>query len=167
MKTSSVILLVVIVVLIVVGVWFFVTYNQNQYATGPATYVPTSTVSTSPSSTSAALVSVGQSPALGTYLTAENGMTLYKFTNDTPGSGVSTCTGQCAVLWPPYTIPSSSSIAEILVPGATGTFDTITRSDGTIQLTYNGYPLYYYAKDAMPGDTNGQNVGGVWFVVNP
>src|SRR5262249_11557545 len=100
------------------------------------------------------------------YLVAANGMTLYHFTKDTPG--VSNCSGQCAVQWPPYTVSSSTAAAGL--PGGSavgGTISTIVRSDGTMQVTYNGEPLYFWYKDVNPGDTTGQNVGGVWFVVAP
>ena len=43
---------------------------------------------------------------------------------------------------------------------------TTTRTDGTVQVTYNGWPLYYYVKDKAPGDVTGQDVGGVWYVVS-
>jgi predicted lipoprotein with Yx(FWY)xxD motif len=51
--------------------------------------------------------------------------------------------------------------------GATGTFATFARPDGTMQVSYNGKPLYYFAKDTKAGDTNGQGVGGKWFIAAP
>lgn len=104
---------------------------------------------------------VREDAALGQYLTAPNGMTLYLFTKDT--AGVSTCYAQCAVNWPPLlatTLPK-------LPAGATGKLTLTPRTDGTQQVTYNNMPLYYWIKDAKAGDTTGQNVGGVWFVVKP
>jgi predicted lipoprotein with Yx(FWY)xxD motif len=101
---------------------------------------------------------------LGTYLAAPNGMTLYLYKADQ--AGVSNCTGACAAEWPPYTI--SASIATPIVgstPGITGAVGTITRADGTIQVTYNNMPLYFYAKDKIVGDAKGQNVGG-FVIVN-
>ncbi|MBV9349706.1 MAG: hypothetical protein JO026_03065 [Patescibacteria group bacterium] len=91
-------------------------------------------------------------------------MTLYKYTKDT--NNVSNCTGQCAVMWPPYTVADQSNLSNVK-PDVKGSVGTITRADGTLQVTYNGMPLYFYNKDAKPGDTTGQGVGGVWFVVAP
>jgi len=114
-------------------------------------------------STVAPTVQIHRDATLGSLLTDSQGKTLYLFTNDKPG--VSNCSGECATFWPPLTIDSSSlptgpdSIAAGL--GAT------TRDDGTQQVTYNGVPLYYWAKDTKPGDTLGQGVNGVWFVVPP
>ena len=90
-------------------------------------------------------------------------MMLYKYTKDS--KGVSNCVGACAVNWPPYTVPAGSVLN--LQAGVTGMISTITRADGTLQVAYNGVPLYYWKDDKKPGDTTGQNVGGVWFVVKP
>lgn len=108
-------------------------------------------------------VTVAQDPTLGAYLTGENGRTLYVLTTDTPG--VSTCSGGCATNWPPFTIDAASTVQG--ASGVTGAFATITRDDGTHQVTFGGAPLYYFAGDAAAGDVNGQGSGGVWFVVSP
>lgn len=100
---------------------------------------------------------------LGNYLIASNSMTLYYFTKDT--SGVSNCYDACANSWKPYIISSTDSIE--IGQGIMGNISTIVRTDGTMQLTYNGAPLYFWSKDIKPGDTNGQNIGSVWFVVKP
>ncbi|UUZ95930.1 cupredoxin domain-containing protein [Paenibacillus sp. P25] len=99
--------------------------------------------------------------ALGAYLTDDAGMTLYMFTKDT--TDVSACYDKCAAAWPIYyadnlLIPAELSAAD---------FKTITRNDGTKQLSYKGMPLYYYVKDTKPGDITGQGVGKVWYVINP
>ena len=109
----------------------------------------------------AQVVSVTRSATLGDHLVASNGMTLYRYTKDT--KGVSNCYTACAVTWPPY----MSTIQGPLGAGATGTIATIARTDGGQQITYNGVPLYYFKTDAKVGDTLGQNVGGIWFVVKP
>jgi len=96
---------------------------------------------------------------LGSILVNGEGFTLYIFTNDTGGE--STCYDACADTWPP--IPGDVTIASDLDASI---FGTTTRDDGSEQLTVNGMPLYLYAPDAAPGDTNGQGVGGVWFVVD-
>jgi predicted lipoprotein with Yx(FWY)xxD motif/uncharacterized cupredoxin-like copper-binding protein len=107
-------------------------------------------------------VFVRQDPALGPILTDPKGMTLYLFTKDTK-PGESTCYDKCAQSWPPFTASEPLGL-----PGRVeGKLTTITRTDGTKQVAYNGIPLYYFAKDTKPGDTNGQGIGGVWFVVHP
>jgi predicted lipoprotein with Yx(FWY)xxD motif len=101
-------------------------------------------------------------PKLGDYLVDAKGMTLYLFTQDTPGA--STCTGGCLKAWPALVAAGNVTAG----PGVAGKLDVITRADdGSKQVTYNGYPLYYWKKDQAPGDTTGQGIGGVWFVVPP
>jgi len=97
-------------------------------------------------------------PDLGSILTDSAGMTLYLFTND---DGTSTCYDACATNWPPLLVDGEPTAAAD-VPGALG---TAQRSDGALQVTYDGSPLYYFHTDAAPGDANGQGVGGVWFVI--
>jgi len=100
-----------------------------------------------------------------TILVGENGMTLYYYTPD-KGTRQATCTGQCLALWPPLLMP-----AGITKPtgekGVNGTLGTVTSPAGGMQVTYNGWPLYFWTKDKAPGDTTGQNVAGKWFVVPP
>lgn len=99
----------------------------------------------------------------GQILVGSNGMTLYTFANDE--EGVSNCSGDCAVAWPPLTV---SAEEEITFAGeAMGEWGTIEREDGSLQVTYNGAPLYYWVQDVVPGDTTGHNVGDVWFVAQP
>ena len=100
---------------------------------------------------------------LGTYLIGNSGMTVYTYGKDTPGK--STCTGTCAQNWPPYRLPAGSALN--LQAGITGAIGAIAREDGTTQVTYKGMPLYFYAGDKTSSDTNGQGVGGVWYVVKP
>lgn len=107
-------------------------------------------------------IHVREDPVLGRYLSDAEGMTLYLFTNDTT-ENESTCYDQCAEAWPPFTVeepvlPRSLEDDELT---------TIERTDGTTQVAYNGIPLYYWASDEQPGDTTGQGVGDVWFVVEP
>ena len=93
-------------------------------------------------------------------LTNSAGFTLYSFGPDT--STTSNCTGSCATFWPPVKGPATAG------SGVTGTLSVITRSDGTMQATYDGHPLYTYAADGAPGQNkgNGLNVsGGVWHEV--
>ncbi len=86
-------------------------------------------------------------------------MTLYIFTNDEAGAGVSVCNDDCATNWPPFFVADAE-----LPEGVPGELTVITRDDGTEQLAYNGMPLYYFAADAEPGDTTGHERGDVWYV---
>jgi predicted lipoprotein with Yx(FWY)xxD motif len=91
-----------------------------------------------------------------TVLTSANGFTLYSFAPDT--ATTSNCNGTCAQNWPPVTGPTTAS-------GVTGTFGTIKRSDGSVQATFDGHPLYTFVGDTAPGQNkgNGLNVaGGLW-----
>ena len=98
---------------------------------------------------------------LGSIVVDGEGMTVYVFDEDTPGSGASSCSGQCLVAWPPVVAESETPA----VDGVTGEIGTITRDDGTLQVTLEGWPLYYWQDDTAPGDTTGQGVQGVWWVV--
>jgi predicted lipoprotein with Yx(FWY)xxD motif len=97
----------------------------------------------------------------GGILTDADGMTLYTFDNDT--STVSACGTACTPTWPPLTTTGTPTKDESL----TGTVGTITRDDGSTQVTYNGKPLYHNVGDTAAGDTTGDAVGGVWHVVTP
>lgn len=110
------------------------------------------------------LLGTDASTALGTYLIASNGFTLYTYTRDK--EGVSSCSGLCAQNWPPYTV-ASKAVLKNIQKGVGGTVDAISRTDGDMQVTYNGAPLYFWSKDKKSGDTTGQGVGGVWFVAKP
>lgn len=110
-------------------------------------------------------VGVADNATLGKVLVNAAGMTLYVYTQDTPGKGTSTCTGGCATTWPPLVAPSSGTPQA--APGVTGALGAITRADGTKQVTMNGAPLYLYAGDTKAGEASGQAVGSVWFAVTP
>ncbi|WP_159621669.1 hypothetical protein [Ruania rhizosphaerae] len=97
---------------------------------------------------------------LGTILVDGEGMTLYLFTNDEPG--VSNCEGECIENWPALEgEPEAGDGVDAALLGS------IERSDGTVQATYNDWPLYYWVQDSAPGDTTGQGVNDVWYVVSP
>jgi len=100
---------------------------------------------------------------LGTILMDARGMTLYYFANDIPASGISSCSGQCAVAWPVFFVDS----VKVSPPLDAADFGSITRADGTKQTTYYGWPLYYWQGDTKPGDVSGENVQKVWFVMRP
>jgi predicted lipoprotein with Yx(FWY)xxD motif len=107
-----------------------------------------------------ATVSTAESD-LGTILVDADGMTLYLFEQDT--GDASTCYGECEAAWPPL-VAEDPTAGDGVDEGKLG---TTTRDDGSVQVTYDGHPLYYFASDGAPGDTQGQGIGDVWFVVDP
>ena len=112
------------------------------------------------SSSAAATVATG-STSLGTVLTNSQGLTLYYFTPE-QGSKVA-CTGSCASTWPPLTASGAPSAPS----GVSGTFATVTLADGSMEVTYNGWPLHTYSGDSAAGQTNGQGIGGKWYAATP
>ncbi len=96
---------------------------------------------------------------LGAILVDDTGMTLYLFLPDDQGD--STCNGGCATVWPPLTgeYDAGAGVDASLL-------GTVTRGDGTSQVTYNGWPLYRYSGDSEPGDASGQSLGGNWWVID-
>jgi len=108
-------------------------------------------------------VEIANSATLGDYLVGEDGRALYLLTKDS--SGTSTCTASCAVTWPPFTLDAGETA--VAGAGVTGAIAPITRADGSKQVAINGLPLYYYSGDTAAGQTNGQNVGGVWYLASP
>jgi predicted lipoprotein with Yx(FWY)xxD motif len=132
-----------------------------------------STSSTGSGSTSSAAAPASSAPAASSgsalktatiggavVLTNAKGFTLYSFAPDTPTT--SKCNGSCATYWPPVKGPVTAG------PGVTGKLGTIKRSDGSVQATYDGHPLYTYAADTAPGQAKGNGLnasGGVWHEV--
>jgi len=111
-----------------------------------------------------AAVTLGTASAsLGTIVVDGKGMTVYEYGNDVQGADSSTCTGQCASNWP--AVPGGTSAPAL--QGVTGAVATIKGVDGKPQLTLNGWPLYYYVGDTAAGQTSGQGVGNVWWVLSP
>lgn len=92
-------------------------------------------------------------------LVGPNHMTLYTFDKDTAGSGKSTCNGPCATNWPPLMATETDK--------PSGDFSIVTRDDGKKQWAVKGKPLYYWAKDAKPGDKTGDGFNKVWQVARP
>ena len=131
---------------------------------GPAA---SSSASSSASGTASSSASAAElktaSSSVGERVVAANGKTVYVFTKDVKGSGKSACTGGCAASWPAVTTTSATPA----VDGVGGTIGTIPTADGKMQITINGMPIYFYSKDEDSGDTYGQGVGGVWFMVSP
>jgi predicted lipoprotein with Yx(FWY)xxD motif len=106
---------------------------------------------------------------LGPVLADGQGITLYLFETDKRGSP-SRCYGICAVQWPPDTLPGGIA-APVAGPGIEpGLLGTAPRTDGTTQITYHGWPLYFWPPDRVPGKATGQaltNAGGRWYVLDP
>ncbi len=122
-------------------------------ASSVAASVPAAAAAAAPAP--AALAEVG---TLGQVLVGANGNTLYAFTKDV--DGVSTCFDACAAAWPAVTVTAGFTPPVGVDPALVSTVD---RPDGSKQLKIGKWPLYFYAGDGAPGDTNGQGVGGVWF----
>jgi len=106
-------------------------------------------------------VKVAKKDGVGSYLTDIKGMTLYFFKKDAPGK--SACEGECVAKWPVYFVETVAAKDGL----DAGSFGTITRGDGKKQTTYKGMPLYFFAGDKAPGDTNGQGIKDVWYAVSP
>jgi len=104
---------------------------------------------------------IKQKEVIGNYLADGKGMTLYYFKKDQKDKN--SCTGPCLEKWPVY------HGGQIQAPrGSDGKdFGEFTRADGKKQSTFKGWPLYYFAGDKAPGDTKGQGVKDVWYVINP
>ena len=115
-------------------------------------------------STSKATVSTAKNAALGTIVVGSTGRTLYHYLDD-HGKKID-CTGACATQWPPVLVAKSAKP----VAGAgikAGKLGTITRPDGTVQVTYNGFPLYRFAGDTKSGQANGQGLESSWYALAP
>ncbi|MFD4832364.1 SCO0930 family lipoprotein [Streptomyces uncialis] len=101
--------------------------------------------------------------ALGKVVTDSEGRTLYRFDNDAARPSNSTCDGGCAQMWPPV-LAMGTRAARGMDPSLLG---EVTRTDGSQQLTLDGWPLYRFAEDTAPGRAKGQGVGGTWFAAAP
>ncbi len=141
------------------GVWFVIS------PTGKEIETPIGSAAIPVSSPAAAFleptINLSSDPTLGQFLVDGKGMTLYIFTKDGPDQ--SNCTGNCLTNWPPL-LTNGSPIAGSTVDDSK--IGSTLLADGTRIVTYNHMPLYYYFKDTKPGDTNGQGVGSVWYVVS-
>ena len=128
--------------------------NSNESSGTAATAAPATTAAQAASGTTVALAS----STLGDILVDGDGRTLYAFTKDKGDQSV--CSGDCATSWPALTGPATAGT------GVQGSLlSTSMQANGRSQVTYGGKPLYYFAGDAKPGDTNGQDVGNVWFAL--
>ena len=135
--------------------------SSSSQSSGPAYgYGNSGTSGTSGTSAASAALKTEATKA-GTVLASPRGLTLYYYAEDKPGSGRSVCAGGCAAAWPPLVAPVRAP-AGVHLPGPLG---TITRPDGTKQVTINGYPVYRYADDTAPGQAAGNGIEGAWHVI--
>ncbi|MGH2879162.1 MAG: COG4315 family predicted lipoprotein [Solirubrobacteraceae bacterium] len=140
--------------------------SETTSSAAASTPAATTTSASAPTSGGGTVVAVKHASKLGTILAAgPTKLTVYMFEGDK--GAVSSCSGACASVWPPVTSSGAPSVS-----GAAKSADlgTITRSDGTTQVTYNGHPLYFFAKDKDSGDAYGQGVHGFgadWYALKP
>jgi predicted lipoprotein with Yx(FWY)xxD motif len=136
--------------------------SQAPASAAPASQAPASAAASAPASGST--IDAKPVGSIGTVLVAgSSGLTVYNFTQDVKDNGKSACSGACLATWPALTVPAGS--APVAGTGVTGKLGTITRDDGTLQVTYNGLPLYFFSGDKAPGDSNGVYSG--WVSVKP
>ncbi len=126
--------------------------------TNPLATAEASTTTTTEPEPAAGLVALADS-SLGSVLVDGDGNVLYLFTPDEQSESV--CYDECAGFWPPLVgdFEAGDGVDAALM-------GSVARTDGSEQVTYNGWPLYYFANDAAPGDTNGQGVNEVWYVLD-
>jgi predicted lipoprotein with Yx(FWY)xxD motif len=130
--------------------------------------ITTQTTETSQASvpvTGAVTIKSTLSDTHGQILTDENGVAVYALTKDTQKGTTSACTDQeCTSKWKPVTTQAAPVAGQGVVQNLLG---TITRQDGTMQVTYNGWPLYYLISETTSGTTNGQGMENEWFLLSP
>jgi predicted lipoprotein with Yx(FWY)xxD motif len=110
-------------------------------------------------------VSTAEQGEYGKYLVDDKGMSLYLFEADEDGQ--SNCYDACAGAWPPLVTDGKPQAGGGTKQDLLG---TVARKDGAMQVTYGGWPVYYFVKDKSPGDTKGQEVkgfGAEWYLINP
>ena len=131
----------------------------------PAEAPATPPITAAPSA--AAALMVAETAEYGPHLTDAGGRALYLLEADTPGA--STCYDACAEVWPPFVAPQGTPTAGDAAVQS-DLIGTLQRRDGTMQITYNGHPLYHYSRDPGPGQVTGQDYTdewGEWYLVTP
>jgi predicted lipoprotein with Yx(FWY)xxD motif len=134
--------------------------NKNSSSNASSTTTPAPAKTAQPATT----IDVHKT-GLGTVLVDSQGRTLYLFEADK--NGKSACAGGCATAWPPLTTTGAAVAGTGAIKKLIG---TTKRSDGTMQATYNGWPLYMYEGDSSSGQTNGEGLkqfGAEWYVLSP
>jgi predicted lipoprotein with Yx(FWY)xxD motif len=130
--------------------------------TPPSIPVTGASATATPGGPATALIRVARIQGFGLFLTDNAGRTLYAFAKDTKDA--SNCTDTCVQNWPPFTAPSEPQVDSPL----NATLVTmVARQDGTMQVSYDGHPLYYYSGDRNLGDVKGHGIGNVWHVLSP
>ncbi|HLU83810.1 MAG TPA: hypothetical protein VKZ43_10450 [Trueperaceae bacterium] len=117
-----------------------------------------------PAAASVTGINLAESSDMGQYLVDANGMALYLFVPD--AQGASTCYDDCATNWPPVTVESADALPTLGEGLDQALLGTVERDDGTLQVTYNGWPLYYYLGDMEAGVATGQGLGDNWYVLD-
>lgn len=182
MKSAALAILGIVIVVLVAAAAFFLVSKKRAEApastSAPVAAQPaansTAQTPTTPSASNPAqyvpdnlVLGTDGNATLGTYLIGYNGLPVYEYAKDT--AGVSTCTGSCAAQWLPY-VMTASAMSDMgnIQAGVSGTLGMTARADGSMQITYDGHPLYFYAGDSQQaGGAKGQGIGGVWSVVKP
>jgi len=134
-------------------------------SSGGASSSPSSSASSAAAGSSSAMTVDVQTGKGKSFLTDGSGRSLYLFASDTKTK--STCSGACATAWPPLIAKGAPTAGTGANPSELG---TITRSDGTKQVSYDGHPLYYFSGDQAAGQTNGEGINGfgaLWYLVAP
>lgn len=133
---------------------------DRAYGEAPATTAaaapPASTAASEP------MVSLAET-SLGEVIVAADGLTLYHFEPDSPGTA--TCTEGCAANWPPYYVEDGTELTAGEGLDAS-LLSVVPHPEGGNMLQYGDWPLYYFAADQAPGDVNGQGVNDVWWAVD-
>ncbi len=129
-------------------------------SSGGASTAPSSAPSSEPSAAAPAAIMLAESP-LGSIIVDASGKSLYLYTPDSAGDP--TCYDDCAATWPPLLVTGDA----VAGAGLDATkITTVDRTDGTKQVKYGSWPLYYFAADAAAGETKGQGIGEKWYVVS-
>ena len=127
------------------------------------TPIPTVPSTVVPTQAGQATVTVKSRPPYGDFLGDRASRSLYLFVRDTKGGKTSACDAQCLRSWTPFTSIGQALAGNGVPQRLVG---TITLPGGKAQVTYNGWPLYYYARDTSASDTNGEAVDDAWFLVS-
>ncbi len=130
----------------------------------PPTAAPAASPTTAAPAGKSATVNVASNTALGKFITDGDGMTLYMYPPDKRADSV--CYDDCAKRWPPF-LTETGKVDSKSTDIKASLFGTTKRKEGTTQVTFNGWPLYYFANDKKAGDTLGQGTGDIWWVMTP
>jgi predicted lipoprotein with Yx(FWY)xxD motif len=136
------------------------TTSDATTTTGAATTTTEAATTTTVATTGRFLTTIDDDD-LGEILVDHDGFTLYLFLPD--NQSTPTCNGTCATTWPPFEDDGEVGAGADVDPALLG---SVARTDGSLQVTYNGWPLYYYLPDVTPGDTGGQGIGGNWWAID-